>query len=75
MIAMKAFKTIVVLLFLLTTTGLFSQNTQPPFWEEIQTFKKGDSAHFPAANQILFVGSSSFRMWENVQSDFGNIQL
>ena len=42
----------------------------PPFWNEIVAFKKSDSITFPPKNAILFVGSSSFRMWQDVQKDF-----
>ena len=41
-----------------------------PFSGEIAAFKKQDSISFPAANQILFVGSSSFTMWKDVQQYF-----
>jgi len=58
-----------VLLFLLSIC-VAAQQTHPPFWEEIQSFKKEDSIKPPPKNPILFVGSSSFRMWENVQQDF-----
>ena len=44
--------------------------SSPPFYGEIQGFKKQDSIQFPPKNAILFVGSSSFRMWRNVQQDF-----
>jgi lysophospholipase L1-like esterase len=43
---------------------------QPPFWNEIADFKRKDSIQRPPANAILFVGSSSFRKWTNVQADF-----
>lgn len=43
---------------------------QPPFWNEIQAFKKQDKVKPPPANAILFVGSSSFRMWQDVQDYF-----
>jgi lysophospholipase L1-like esterase len=43
---------------------------QPPFWNEIAEFKKKDSIQHPPAGAILFVGSSSFRKWTNLQSDF-----
>jgi lysophospholipase L1-like esterase len=43
---------------------------QAPFYEEIQQFKKSDSIHFPPKNAILFVGSSSFRKWTDVQDYF-----
>lgn len=42
--------------------------TKPPFWNEIQQFKKQDSINFPPANGVLFVGSSSFRMWEDLET-------
>ena len=67
---MKGLQIIGVFIFLLITTGLSAQTTQPPFWNEIQNFKKQDSLQFPAKNQILFVGSSSLRMWSGIQSDF-----
>ncbi|HEV7334304.1 MAG TPA: GDSL-type esterase/lipase family protein [Flavisolibacter sp.] len=47
-----------------------AQNPCPPFWNDIQRFKKQDSAVKPAANPILFVGSSSFTRWNNVQESF-----
>lgn len=41
-----------------------------PFYSDIQTFKKQDSAAFPPKNAILFVGSSSFTKWTDVQDYF-----
>jgi lysophospholipase L1-like esterase len=62
-------------LFLLITSGLFAQSTQPPFWEDIQKFKKQDSIHFPVKNQIIFVGSSSFTKWTDVQNYFPGYKI
>lgn len=59
---------LILLVFCLSLTNTFAQ--QPPFWEDIQKFKKQDSISFPAANQILFVGSSSFTLWKDVQRYF-----
>jgi lysophospholipase L1-like esterase len=42
----------------------------PPFWNEIAEFKHQDSVQRPPSGAILFVGSSSFRKWTNVQSHF-----
>ncbi len=67
---MKIFKIYILILFLTATTGAFAQTVQPPFWEEIQAFKKEESIHFPGTNKILFVGSSSFRLWKGVQAAF-----
>lgn len=41
-----------------------------PFADDIQAFKAADSASMPPKNAIVFVGSSSFRMWTTVQQDF-----
>lgn len=43
---------------------------KPAFYDEIQSFRKQDSAAMPAKNSILFVGSSSFRMWTTIKDDF-----
>jgi lysophospholipase L1-like esterase len=42
----------------------------PPFWKDIQNFKKQDSISFPAKHAILFIGSSSFTKWTDVQDYF-----
>ncbi|WP_276497370.1 SGNH/GDSL hydrolase family protein [Pontibacter litorisediminis] len=42
----------------------------PPFWNEIQAFKQQDSVQMPPQNAVLFVGSSSFRLWDNMQEMF-----
>src|SRR5688500_9535236 len=56
------------LVFFVTALNVNAQ--QPPFWDEIQAFKKQDSLHIHHANQILFIGSSSFTMWTDVQNSF-----
>ncbi len=59
-----------LLLALLSFTGTHKANAQQRFASEINEFKKQDSLSTPPQNAILFVGSSSFRMWTDVQSDF-----
>ncbi len=64
------FKTLVFsLLFLCALPNLHAQQTAP-FYSDIQHFKKQDSLHFPPAHAILFVGSSSFTKWTDVQDYF-----
>jgi lysophospholipase L1-like esterase len=41
-----------------------------PFISDIQNFKKQDSINHPPQHAILFVGSSSFTKWTDVQSYF-----
>ena len=55
-----------LLLFTLTCTFCKAQ----PFAAEIQAFKTQDSLQMPAKKLILFVGSSSFTKWTDVQEYF-----
>ena len=41
-----------------------------PFIKEIKAFQAADSVLMPPQNAILFAGSSSFRLWKNIQEDF-----
>jgi lysophospholipase L1-like esterase len=59
-----------VVLFTLCTVLLKAQTACPPFWNDIQQFKKADDAQQPPHNAILFVGSSSFTKWTDVQEYF-----
>lgn len=63
-------RTIHVFLFLFLLITLHAQGQNPPFWKDVQFFKSQDSAHFPGKNKILFVGSSSFTKWTDVQDYF-----
>ena len=59
-----------ILFFLFAANVLQAQQIKPPFWDDIQKFKKQDSINMPAKNKILFVGSSTFTKWTDVQSYF-----
>lgn len=63
---MKKIRSILLFSLLLMTAQGFAQ----PFINEIQQFRKADSLSAPPANPILFVGSSSFRMWKDVKDYF-----
>ena len=43
---------------------------QEPFYNDILHFKQMDSVHFPAKKAVLFIGSSSFTKWTDVQDYF-----
>ena len=47
-----------------------AQQQKPAFWNEIQQFKQQDSLQMPPKNGVLFVGSSSIRMWDSLQQAF-----
>jgi len=59
-----------ILVLLVFSNIVIAQEKQPPFWNDIQRFKQRDSVSAPPKNAILFIGSSSFTMWQKVQNDF-----
>lgn len=65
---MKKYFLAVLILFI----SIAAHSQQKPFWDEIQAFRKLDSIEKPKDGMILFIGSSSFRLWKNVKEDFHN---
>ena len=59
----------IILFALILCTGNICVNAQP-FISDIQNFKKQDSINPPPQHAILFVGSSSFTKWTDVQNYF-----
>jgi hypothetical protein len=55
-------------LLLLVSMSVVAQNK--PFADEIRQFKKKDSISMPASKGIVFVGSSSLRMWTDLEQTF-----
>ena len=53
------------MLFLIVNVS--AQN--PPFWNDIQAFKKQDSIAMPVHYKTLFIGSSSFTKWITLEQD------
>lgn len=56
------------LLILLLSSG--KAQTAPPFWKEIVSFKKLDSVQPVPVHPVLFIGSSSFTKWTDVNDYF-----
>lgn len=56
----------VILLLVLLAISSFGQ----PFINDINRFKEIDKQNSPPQNAILFIGSSSFTMWYDVQEQF-----
>jgi len=48
-----------------------SQRPEPWYEREIRAFEEADRAHPPRPGQVLFVGSSSIRLWEGLEQDMG----
>lgn len=61
-------KSICILLAVCIATMAVAQ--QEPFYNDIRYFKHLDSAHFPGKKAVLFIGSSSFTKWTDVQEYF-----
>ncbi len=59
-----------ILFFLALVILLIPASLAQPYAKEIADFKKQDSLSFPESGQILFVGSSSFTLWKDVQQYF-----
>jgi lysophospholipase L1-like esterase len=58
------------LIILFLSAFLISKAQEAPFYNEIKIFKKKDSLQFPPKNAILFIGSSTFTKWTDVQTYF-----
>jgi lysophospholipase L1-like esterase len=46
------------------------QTQEPPFENEIKAFEAADKVNPPKEGSVLFVGSSSIRLWTTLQKDF-----
>ena len=61
-------------LFLVVYLSIFTissaQDAEAPFAADIRQFKVNDSIYPPPEHAILFVGSSSFTLWKDVQDYF-----
>ena len=60
---------------LLASTPIIHAQTSPAFWQDIVAFKKKDSIQAPPSNAILFVGSSSFARWQDVNNYFPDFTI
>jgi len=63
------YRILAFILFLFSYNLCFAQEPFP-FWNEVQGLKKKDSVEFPGTGKILFIGSSSFTIWRDVQEYF-----
>ncbi|MCO6498062.1 MAG: G-D-S-L family lipolytic protein [Chitinophagaceae bacterium] len=62
------FKIIVTCFLFLSSENVLSQ--QYPFADAIKAFKEQDKIKMPEKNAILFIGSSSFTFWKDIQDYF-----
>ncbi len=60
---------VVTAIFLLLANSVFAQE-KFPFEKEIRDYQRQDSLSFPKLNGILFIGSSSIRLWNDLEQRF-----
>jgi len=60
----------ILVLLLLVSSSVMGQNA---FENEIRNYEKQDSISLPKKGQILFIGSSSFRIWKTFSTDLAGI--
>ena len=61
---------LLVVILSLSVSLIGSARQDVPFAKDIEAFRQKDKVEMPAAGQILFVGSSSFTRWTDVQEYF-----
>lgn len=55
-------------------TRLYAQQ-EIPYYKEVQAFKHQDSLDFPKPGGILFIGSSSVRLWADLEQRFAGVPI
>ncbi len=68
----------ILMVFVCCCCCLLSYNSMaqtPPFFNDVQAFKKQDSIHPPLQHAIVFIGSSSFTRWYNLQESFPELKV
>ncbi|WP_445752886.1 GDSL-type esterase/lipase family protein [Polaribacter sp.] len=67
-----------IVLFLIgsivSVSNIFSQH-KPIYAQEIQTIKTFEKIYLPPINPIVFVGSSSIRLWKNIEKKFDKYKV
>ena len=66
---------LIIFLYILWLPFALHAQSDPPFYKEILAFKKADSLQFPEKGQVLFIGSSSFTNWKDVQDYFPGVSI
>jgi lysophospholipase L1-like esterase len=60
---------------LFAATTMFAQQKPNPFEREIVAFEASDKTNPPPTGAVLFLGSSSIRMWKDMAKDFPNYRV
>lgn len=64
-------------IFSLTVLGTITlvQAAQPPFENEIKAFEAADRKQPPPRDAVLFIGSSTIRIWKSLPKDFPELTV
>ena len=62
-------------LFLLIVVAAAVAAAAAPFEKEIRAFEAADKDHPPPNNAVLFIGSSSIRLWDTLAKDFPDVPV
>jgi len=74
---MKTLRNLLLFLLLwplLATARDNRENDHAQWSAEIAAFQAGDRTHPPAAGAVLFIGSSSIRLWTSLATDFPGVR-
>lgn len=71
---MSKFLAVFVVVVVCSITNAFSQENHR-FWDDVQTIKKFDKIYKPTDNPIVFVGSSSIRLWNDAEQIFARYNV
>jgi lysophospholipase L1-like esterase len=75
-ISNRAFIPLAALLSSLVFPALRAAELDPTRWEkEIAAFEASDRTNPPPKGAVLFVGSSSIRLWKNLPTDFPDLKV
>ena len=72
----KLFSALIFTIFVLTFSLSAQTYERAKIWDkEINSLTEIDTKQTPPENAVLFVGSSSMRMWKNLRSSFPNLNV
>ena len=60
----------IIVLLTLLSAAVFAQTKTNAFEKDIRAFEAGDKTNPPPKHAVLFIGSSSIRMWKTLAQDF-----
>src|SRR5688572_2394579 len=64
-----------VLFAFLSLVPIFASAQPAPFEKEIAAFEAADAKSPPPQGAVLFIGSSSIRLWKSLEQDFPNLKV